>query len=171
MKPFYLILAVITIVIAGCPAFGQKAVKPNKTPITVRNVFTDFPALKLGTTYKAAKALLVKRGLMNAAFKGSPNELAWDGKFGGIEGRATMMFKPETGAWEIAVVLFAMGKQADVAKRLIKLVEARHGTAGQILDDEYATSHVWNFNQKLSLEIRRPKDPDQPIVDIHWVQL
>ncbi|MBK9766200.1 MAG: hypothetical protein IPP63_03820 [Chloracidobacterium sp.] len=69
MKPFYLILVAVTIVIAGLPAFAQKAVKPGKAPITVHDVFPDFPAVKLGTTYKAAKAVLVKRGLVDAAFK------------------------------------------------------------------------------------------------------
>jgi len=171
MKPFYLILVAVTIVIAGLPAFAQKAVKPGKAPITVHDVFPDFPAVKLGTTYKAAKAVLVKRGLVDAAFKGTPDQLAWDGTFGGVKGRATMFFKPEIGAWEIAIVLFAMDQQSAVAKRLVKKVEVRHGPAGEVVDDEDATSNVWRFGKSLALEIRRPKDIDQPIVDIHWVEL
>ena len=171
MKPFYLILVAVTIVIAGLPAFAQKAVKPGKAPITVHDVFPDFPAVKLGTTYKAAKAVLVKRGLVDAAFNGPPDQLVWDGTFGGVKGRATMFFKPEIGAWEIAIVLFAMDQQSAVAKRIVKKVEVRHGPAGEVVDDEDATSNVWRFGKSLALEIRRPKDIDQPIVDIHWVEL
>lgn len=170
MKRIYLILSAVAIVVAGLPAFAQKAVKPGKAPITVRNVFPDFPAVKLGDNYKATKALLVKRGLIDAGFRGTPEELVWDGTFGGTNGRATMFFKTETGAWEIAVVLFAMEKQAAIGKRLIKQVEARHGPATEVVDNEYATSHVWRFAKGLALEIRIPKDVNQPVVDIHWVK-
>ncbi len=162
MKLLHLFLSAVAIILFSQSLLSQPSKAGGRAPISVHDVFTDFPKVRMGMSFTAARAVLVKRGLQSVTFKGSTEELAWDSTFGGIQGRATMLFKPRTGAWEIAVVLFAIDDQMALTQRLIKQVEARHGPAGEVDDDEMAVSHVWRFGKDLALEIRRPKDVNQP---------
>jgi hypothetical protein len=139
-------------------------------PIGWKEFFPDFPAVRLGMSHAAARKAIVRSGVRPVAMPGSVSEIVWNTKFAGIEGRATMLFKPKAGAWEIAVIVYAMERQAELVKSWREKVEHRHGPPTEIHDDDLAVSYVWRFRNKMALEIRAPKDVNSPIVDIHWVQ-
>lgn len=141
------------------------------SPIGWDEFFLDFPAVKMGMSLKAARKAIVKSGVRPVGMPGNVAEVVWNTTFAGIEGRATMLFKPKTGAWEVAVVVYAMERRTEVLKSWRDKIELRNGPPTEIHDDEYAISYVWRFKSGDALELRSPKDVNSPVVDIHWVKL
>ena len=176
------VLLITVIFCVGTVAAQKNVTKKAKKPANLvavkiwpKDFFPDFPKVKFGMSFVAAKALLEKSGLHPGGLRGNTNELAWDGKFAGLSGRATMFFKPKTGAWEIAVIAYDFDnpqeKQKETYAKWLKKIEAKHGPASEKEDNDIAISNVWKFKDGFGLELRMPKDIESPVVDIHWVKL
>lgn len=134
------------------------------------DLFPDFPAISWGMSFQAARQAIQKNGIDPVAFRDSRTELVWDGKFATMDGRATIFLKEDSGVWEIAVVAFAMERQKEIFEEWTRQVTARHGGPKEVHDDSSATSRIWQLKDGIALELRAPKDPGSPVVDIHWVK-
>jgi hypothetical protein len=177
-----LTVLLLSVVFCVSTAVAQKtAVPKTKKPqmpaavkIWPKDFFPDFPKVTFGMSFADAKALLEKMGIQPGLLRGNENELAWDGKFAGLSGRATMFFKPATGAWEIAVIAYDLDKpqekQKETYAKWLKKIEAKHGAATEKDDSSFAISNVWKFKDGIGIELRMPKDIESPVVDIHWVK-
>ena len=158
-----LLLAAILWFHPGVAAAESLAISP-------RDLFADLPAVDFGMSFADAKKTIEKTGVSPIDGARTGGELVWDGQFAGTAGRATTLYKPDKGLWEVAVVVYAMDKQKAIFEQWTKTVTARHGPATETVDDEDAISRVWRFQSGIVLEIRMPKDTSSPIVDIHWVK-
>lgn len=132
------------------------------------DLFSDFPDIKWTMSLPEVKKAIEKKG-GHPGLDRSETELAWDGKFDGMNGRATILFKPDTGLYEIAVIVYAMEKKAVFEHWQEKLAE-KHGPATEQSDTSVDTSNVWKLKNGLIIELRQLKDIDSPVVDIHWVK-
>jgi hypothetical protein len=96
-------------------------------------------------------------------------ELTWDGKFNELNGRATLLFKPDFGLWEIAIVVYAMEKRRDVFSQWSNKIVEKHGPTTES-DTTNATSRLWRLKDNVVLELRLIKDDNSPVIDIHWAK-
>jgi hypothetical protein len=134
------------------------------------DIFRDFPEIRLGMSFQDAKKAIEKTGAHPVGFRKAQTELAWDGTFGGMSGRGTVLFKEGSGAYEIAVIVHALDKRKEVFGRWLKIIVERHGAAKEEQDTSIDTSKVWRLKNGVALELRLIKDDDSPVVDIHWVK-
>lgn len=134
------------------------------------DLFDDFPQISWGMSFEEAKRALEKAGARPGGFGRSRRELAWDGTFAGLSGRATVLFKEGAGAYEVAVIVHAMEKRREVFEQWAKKITERLGAAKEGEDNSIDTSKLWRLKGGVVLELRLIKDDDSPVVDIHWVK-
>jgi hypothetical protein len=134
------------------------------------DLFRDFPEIKLGMSFPDARQAIEKTGAHPVAFRNAKTELAWDGTFDGVSGRATVLFKEAAGAYEIAVIAHASDERGEVFARWLKLIVEKHGAPKEDQDTSVDTSKVWRLKDGVALELRLIKDDDSPVIDIHWVK-
>lgn len=134
-----------------------------------RDFFDNFPEVKLRMSFQDARTAIERGGNHPVGFRDGKSELAWDGTFGGINGRATVLFKEGTGAHEIAVIVYAMDKRKDVFNAWEKRLVNHHGAPKETQENRAHVSDVWRFSNGVVIELRLLKDDDNPVVDIHWV--
>lgn len=163
-----LTLAAAFLLALAAAGLAQPALKAKGKPILWKEFFPDFPAVRMGMKFDAAKKAVERTGATTVSV--TREEMVWDATFAGTMGRATMFFKPRTGAWEVAVVVYAMEKKEEISAAWRKRIEARSGPPSEVHDDEYALSYVWRYKDGTALELRTPKGPDGTVVDIHWVR-
>lgn len=152
-----------------CVLFTLNTTAQNNRPLLPADFFPGFPKVAMGMQHGPAKAAIEKTRSGEYGFRASKTEMVWNGTFDGVSGRATLLLKPRTGVWEIAVVLFAMDDRAALYDRYLKKLIATHGKPSETHDDAIAISNVWRLDKGLAIELRSPKDVNSPVVDIHWV--
>ena len=142
----------------------------NAPMIAPRDFFADLAAVDFGMNFADAKKAIQKTGASPVDGTRTGGELVWDGQFAGTAGRATTLYKPDTGLWEIAVVVYAMDKREAIFNQWSKTIADRHGPAMATEENEDAVSRVWRFKTGYVLELRLSLDMNNPAVDIHWVK-
>lgn len=133
------------------------------------DLFRNFPQIKWGMSFAEAKSAIEQAGVRPVGLGNDKTELAWDGKFDGLSGRGTVLFKEGAGVYEIAVIAYAMEKQQEVFLAWQKKVTERHGPAKEA-EDNIAISNVWKLKDGFVIELRSIKDVNSPVIDIHWVR-
>lgn len=134
------------------------------------DLFTDFPEVRLGMSFPGAKKALEKSGAHPVAFRNVETELAWEGTFDDMNGRGTILFKADTEAYELGVVVYAMDKRGEVFEQWLKTISERHGAPTGEEDNSPASSKLWKLKNRVAIELRLLKDEDSPVVDIHWAK-
>jgi hypothetical protein len=133
-------------------------------------LFGDFPNIEWGMSFKDAQLAIEKIGAHPVTRGDQMTELAWDGRFNGMSGRSTVLFEGDTGLYEVAVIAYAMDRREEVFKRWVKQFTQKYGSATEESDNSIATSRVWRLKSGFAIELRLLKDPDTPVVDVHWVK-
>ncbi len=132
------------------------------------DLFQSFPKIELGMKFPEVKQAVEKTGAHPGGFKDS--ELAWDGKFNDLNGRATVLFKEETGAFQIAVIVQVFEKRSEVHELWVKKITERLGAPASVDDNSIHLSKLWRLKDGVVLELRMLKDANNPVLDIHWVK-
>ncbi len=148
---------------AGKQAGGEaEVIRPGE-------LFAGFPGLRLGMSLQEARAEAEKAGV-RPVVSGDGARMTWDGKFGGMDGRATALFKKGDGLWEMAVLVYAFEKRQEVFAQLSGRIADRHGDAKEVSETSVDTSKVWRPKGGVVVELRLVKDDDSPVIDVHWVK-
>ena len=134
------------------------------------DLFNDFPTLEWGMSIEEAKAAVEKAGAHPLVSRSDEGQLTWDGKFGGMDGRATVILKKGRGIYEIAVIVHAFDKRQEVFEQFLRKLVDRHGEAKETSDTSVDTSKVWRLKNGFAIELRLIKDDDSPVIDVHWVK-
>jgi hypothetical protein len=134
------------------------------------DLFQDFPEINWDMSWAETYMAIEKMGFNPIAFKKTQTELAWNGKFGGMDGRGTVLFKENGRMYEIAVIIYALDKRKEMFEQLKMKIEKKHGAAKEGQDTSIATSKVWKLKNGYIIELRLIKDDDSPVIDIHWVK-
>lgn len=143
----------------------------DKTPLfTPADLFEAFPKIELGMKFQEVKKAVEKTGAQPVAPGHSETELVWEGSFNGMNGRATVLFKEETGVFEIAVIVNAFDKRKEVYDLWLNKITNSLGKPIELDDNSIHTSNVWRSNSGVALELRILKEEGSPIVDVHWVK-
>jgi hypothetical protein len=136
------------------------------------DLFKEFPPIKWGMSFQEVKKAIEKTGARPVrASKADECELVWMSVFNGMEGRARVYFKEGAGAIDVVVGVYAYEKQKEVFESWLKKLNEKHGAAQETLDNEIYISHVWRLKNGFVIELRSLKDPNSPVVDIHWVKV
>lgn len=136
------------------------------------DLFKDFPEIKWGMSFKDVKSAIEKSGAHPVrATKDDETQLVWTNTFNGLEGRARVYFKEGEGAIDVVVGVYAYDKQKDVFESWLKKLVEKHGASKEISDNSISLSHVWRLKNGFVIELRSLKDPESPVVDIHWVKV
>lgn len=141
-------------------------VRANDT-IQPSDFFPDFPKLKFGMTVAEVKKAVEVTGTRVV----SPvnTQVVWQGQFDKMEGRATAVFNDDGALFQIAVVVYAMEKRAEVFESWSKRIVEKHGKVTKESVTEDVTSRLWNLDGVM-LELRLIKDVNSPVIDIRWVK-
>lgn len=134
------------------------------------DLFPHFPELRWKMSLQAAKDAVEKTGAHPFASGGAEHRLTWDGKFGEMDGRATILFKEGSGLYEIAVIVYALDKRQEVFEQMSRRISDRHGEAKEVSDTSVDTSKLWRLKDGTAIELRLIKDEDSPVIDVHWVR-
>lgn len=146
------------------PAAEGRMIEPS-------DLFRDFPGIGWAMSFREIKQAIEKTGADPVGFKNYETELAWDGTFNGMSGRGTVLFREDGGGvYEIAVIVYAMGKRKEVFEQVLKKIVEKHGAANDGEDTSIATSKVWRLKNGFTIEVRLLKDVNSPVVDVHWVK-
>jgi hypothetical protein len=136
------------------------------------DLFKDFPEIKWGMSFKDVKSAIEKTGARPVrATKDDETQLVWTNTFNGLEGRARVYFKEGAGAIDVVVGVYAYEKQKEVFDAWLKKLNEKHGASKEISDNSISLSHVWRLKNGFVIELRSLKDPESPVVDIHWVKV
>jgi hypothetical protein len=159
-----IVLSVSLILLVLLPAWARAIATPSQP----QDFFKDFPGLKFGMSFAEARKAVEATGAQPVGSDKSQTELTWDGKFNELNGRATLLFKPNFGLWEIAVVVYAMEKRKELFSQWTSRIVDKHGPATES-DTTTDTSRLWKLKDNVLLELRLIKDDNSPVIDIHWV--
>jgi hypothetical protein len=135
------------------------------------DIFKDFPALRWGMSIKEVGDAVKKAGANPLVSRSDKNQLTWDGKFGGMDGRATVICEKGSGVRQMGVIVHAFEKQRELFEQLSRKISERHGDAKEVSDTSVDTSKVWRLKDGFVIELRLIKDDDSPVIDIHWVKV
>jgi hypothetical protein len=151
------------------------ATKPDADEVKMlqpSDFFRDFPAVTWGMSFADARRAIEKAGARPVrAHERDVSEMVWTGKFAGMDGRARVHFREGGGLDDVAVGVYAFEKRAEVFASWLRRLTERHGKAAEESDNETYTSKVWRLKNGFVIELRTLKDPNSPVVDIHWVKL
>ena len=161
------------------PAHGQSpAADPAKSDadevkmLQPSDFFRDFPAVSWGMSFSDARRAIERAGARPVrAHERDVSELVWTGKFEGMDGRARVHFKEGGGLDDVAVGVYAFERRGEIFASWLRRLTERHGKATEESDNETYTSKVWRLRNGFVIELRSLKDPNSPVVDIHWVKL
>ena len=128
----------------------------------------DFPIIKWGMTFDETKSAISKTGAYPVSI--IKTEIAWDGKFGDKFGRATVLLNEEGRVNQISLVLYGMDKLEELYKNWSDNFTKKYGKTNQKSENKYSVSLVWKLKDKISVELRKIKDPDSPVININWVK-
>lgn len=162
-----------TFQVANVLAVQPRAVSAvEETPmLQPADLFKDFPGIKWGMSFSEVKAAIEKTGARAVrATKDDETQLVWVSTFNGMEGRARVFFKEGAGAIDVVVGVYAYDKQKVVFEEWLKKLIEKHGAATETTDNSISVSHVWRLKNEFVIELRSLKDPNSPVVDIHWVK-
>lgn len=134
--------------------------------------FRDFPAVSWGMSFDDARRAIEQAGARPVrAHKADVSELVWTAKFEGMDGRARVHFGERGSLYDVAVGVYAFGRRGEVFDAWLRRLTERHGKPSEESDNEVSTSKVWRLRNGFVVELRSLKDPNSPVVDIHWVKL
>ncbi|MFN3330740.1 MAG: hypothetical protein ACK419_07440, partial [Pyrinomonadaceae bacterium] len=109
-------------VTTAIPSHASGAVEPTKSladeMLQPADFFQDFPEIKWNMSWAETKKAIERKGINPVSFKNAQTELAWDGKFNGMDGRGTVLFKENGQMYEIAVIIYAFDKRKEVFEQL-----------------------------------------------------
>jgi hypothetical protein len=173
------LLLCLSVVVRATAAHGQSpAATATKTGdaevkmIEPSDLFRGFPAVAWGMSFADARRAIEKAGARPVrAHERDVSELVWTGKFEGMDGRARVHFKEGGGLDDVAVGVYAFERRGEVFDAWLRRLTGRHGKAAEESDNETYTSKVWRLGDGFVIELRSLKDPNSPVVDIHWVKL
>ena len=134
------------------------------------DIFADFPALEWGMKIREVADAVKKAGANPLVSKSDKSQLTWDGKFGGMDGRATIIFDNGSGVRQIALIVYALDRQREVFEQFSRKIGDRHGDSKEVSDTSVDTSKVWRLKDGFVIELRLIKDDDSPVIDVHWVK-
>ncbi|HEX8423237.1 MAG TPA: hypothetical protein VF634_07495, partial [Pyrinomonadaceae bacterium] len=142
-----------------------------ETMLQPADLFKDFPEISWGMSFQDVKRAIEKTGAHPVrATKDDESQLVWVSTFNGLEGRARVYFKEGAGAIDVVVGVYAYDRQREVFGAWSKKLNEKHGAAQETTDDSISISHVWRLKNGFAIELRSLKDPQSPVVDIHWVK-
>jgi hypothetical protein len=156
-----LLIATVAVVPAIESSTGQ-----NDNVAYPSDLIAKFPDVKWGMSYQNAKAAITKTGASPGGF--SNTELAWDGSFNGVQGRATVLLKDDK-VNQISVLLYAGAKRAEIYNDLLRQATAKYGKVSQEVKSSDSMSDLWKPSSDITFELRNVTDPDSPVVVIQWV--
>lgn len=134
--------------------------------------FRDFPAVSWGMSFADARRALERAGARPVrAHERDVSEMVWTGKFEGMDGRARVHFDEDGGLDDVAVGVYAFGRRREIFESWLRRLTGRHGKPAEESDNEVSTSKVWRLKNGFVIELRSLKDPNSPVVEIHWVKL
>lgn len=133
--------------------------------------FRDFPAVAWGMSFADARRAIERAGARPVrAHERDATELVWAGKFDGMDGRARVHFGEGGGLDDVAVGVYAFERRGEVFASWVRRLTERHGKPAEESDNETYTSKVWRLKSGFVIEVRSLKDPNSPVVDIHWAK-
>lgn len=136
------------------------------------DLFADFPAVAWGMSFADARRAIEKAGARPVrAHKDDVSELVWTGKFDGMDGRARAHFTEGGELDDVVVGVYAFERRAAVFDSWLRRLTGRHGKPSEESDNEISISKVWRLANGFVIELRSLKDPNSPVVDIHWTKL
>lgn len=134
------------------------------------DLFAGFPAVHLGQGFEAARAALEAAGARPATFGSTRTELAWDGRFGDHQGRATLLVAPGAGVRQISVLLQARGDGDELFRRLEQRITARRGSPAARDRSPLDRTLTWAPSAGTLLSLRQTLDPAAPVVVLSWIR-
>ena len=149
---------------------GAKQTGVEAKMIEPSDIFPNFPALEWGMNIQEAVDAVKRTGANPLVSKSDKNQMTWDGKFGGMDGRATVLFEEGSGVRQVGVIVQAFDKRQEVFEQLSRKISDRHGEAKETSDTSVDTSKVWRLKDGFVIELRLIKDDDSPVIDVHWVK-
>lgn len=148
---------------------AMKASADEDKMVEPSDLMTGFLDVGWGMSYQDAKKVIEKSGNRPLGFKGIETELAWNGKFNDMEGRATLIFKEGAGISQMAVLVNALDKQKDVFEAWRKKLVEKHG-AGEEENTGYAVEMLWRLKNGFVIQLRSMKESQSGVVVAHWVK-
>lgn len=155
----------------------RRAVEETLDPTKVKmlepsDLFPAFPAVAWGMSFEDARRAIEKAGARPVrAHRSDASELVWTGKFDGMDGRARVHFREGGGLDDVVVGVYAFERRGEVFESWLRRLTERHGKPAEESDNEISTSKVWRLKNGFVIELRSLKDPNSPVVDVHWVKL
>ena len=151
----------------------EEALDPTKVNLLEpSDLIPDFPAVAWEMSFEDARRAIEKAGARPVrAREGDVSELVWTGKFRGMDGRARVHFREGGGLDDVVVGVYAFERRGEVFDAWLRRLTERHGKPNEESDNEVSTSKVWRLRNGFVIELRSLKDPNSPVVDIHWVKL
>lgn len=147
----------------------KKATAEEEKMVEPPDLTTGFLDVKWGMSYRDAKTVIEKSGNRPIGFKGVETELAWNGTFNGMEGRATLIFREGGGLTQMAVLVNAFDKQKDVFEAWSRKLVERHGDAKEE-ETGYAAERLWRLKNGFVIQLRSMKESQSGVVVAHWVK-
>lgn len=165
-------------------AAGAAVARDNQSPAVAKpdadevkmlqpsDFFRDFPAVGWGMSFEDAKRAIEKTGARPVRVRLTDvSELVWTGKFEGMDGRARVHFGERGSLHDVVVGVYAFERRGQVFDAWLRRLTERHGKPSEESDNEVSTSKVWRLRNGFVIELRSLKDPNSPVVDIHWVKV
>lgn len=159
-----MILALVALLFIASPAVSHA--EADKAPLKPSELFSEFPAVTFEMDLATAKKVVAASGAHPVSRN---NELAWDGTFSKLFGRATLLFREDGKMFEMAVIVQAVGKRQEVYNRILQKITERHGDPDQSVEDSVSSSKLWKLSEGIILELRVLKEESHPAIDVHWV--
>lgn len=154
------------------PGAAAKSESDEVKMLEPSDFFRDFPAVSWGMSFADARRAIEKAGARPVrAHERDVSELVWTGKFEGMDGRARVYFGERGSLHDVVVGVYAFERRAEVFDAWLRRLTERHGKPAEESDNEVSTSKVWRLKNGFVIELRALKDPNSPVVDIHWVKL
>lgn len=132
-------------------------------------LFAGFPAVRHRQSFAAARTAIERSGAVPATSGDRATELAWDGRFAGHEGRATLLFAPGSGLRQITVLLQAPVVGQTLLERLEAQIVARQGAAEHQDRSALDRSLSWRPRAGVQVSLRQTFSRKAPVVVLSWI--
>ncbi|MCP9848610.1 hypothetical protein [Cyanobium sp. Morenito 9A2] len=131
-------------------------------------LFAGFPAVSFGLPFAAARLAIERNGARPASFGADTIELAWDGRFAGHDGRATLLFAPGYGLRPISLLLQAPRGGDRWFERFGAQIAARQGAADQRILSSLDRTLTWPARAGVVVSLRQTLPAPQTLV-LSWI--
>lgn len=172
LLPIYLFFVVQILTANAQKLSADAGAKPSDAEnemLQPTDLFIDFPAVDWTMTYDDAKKAVEKKSAYPTGGR-VDSELAWDGKFNGMDGRGTIFFKDSKSISQIGAIIYAMAKRRELFDQLAKKITEKHGVPEMDEETSVDISKLWKLKNNYTIELRLIKDDNSPVIEIHWVK-